>query len=200
MTTDNVDDLQALNTALCFLCSINAEAKVVETFLVSFPAALVLEGTNDESAHSILQEHIRNCHCNTGCNPNRIKLLELIGKGFPHYHERHMKEKSKRLEWSSSSRQEVTVLEREIRQLRWQDVKLRQQLLEKESQPRGKKRFRLLACLLYNKKSGLTCSRHLSVECARLEILRKIQHRRRMQFHALKTALGSCQRHVCGPN
>ena len=90
---DSVDFVQALNTALCYLCWINADSSVVDVFLRKYPEALLLEGTSVESsAHSILEQSIRRCTCeDKQCNRNRTMILTKLDR-FGHYQEMHMKD------------------------------------------------------------------------------------------------------------
>jgi hypothetical protein len=84
-----VDELQALNTALCFLVSINADCGVVHQFVSRHPDALLLEGTGskrDESAGSILVAQLRNCACFSPlCRQNRESVRRILDRGFEHY-------------------------------------------------------------------------------------------------------------------
>ena len=90
---DTVDFVQALNTALCYLCWINADAKVVDVFLRKYPEALLLEGTSEESsARSILEQSIRRCSCEDArCNRNREAILVKLDR-FGYYQDMHMKD------------------------------------------------------------------------------------------------------------
>lgn len=90
---DTVDFVQALNTALCYLCWINADAKVVDVFLRKYPEALLLEGTSEESsARSILEQSIRQCACeDVRCNRNREMILVKLDR-FGYYQDMHMKD------------------------------------------------------------------------------------------------------------
>jgi hypothetical protein len=88
---ESLDFAQSLNTALCFLCWINADASVVQEFLTCWPESLLLEGTSQDSASSILMQRMRRCKCDDErCNQNRQELLELIERGFQYYQGRHM--------------------------------------------------------------------------------------------------------------
>jgi len=90
---DSVDFVQALNTALCYLCWINADASVVDVFLRKYPESLILEGTSEESsARSILEQCMRRCLCQDPmCNKNRKQILAKLNR-FGHYQEMHMKD------------------------------------------------------------------------------------------------------------
>jgi hypothetical protein len=91
-----VDALQALNTALCFLVSINADATCVEEFLLSHPGALLLEGTGhvpEESASHILEAQMGACQCFSPlCQSNRRAVQKLLDRGFEHYSSRRIQQ------------------------------------------------------------------------------------------------------------
>ena len=62
----HVDVLQTYNTALCYLCSINADVTEIETYLRHYPQSLLMENIcllNEDSATYILQQHSKLCHC-----------------------------------------------------------------------------------------------------------------------------------------
>ena len=85
---DFVDELQALNTSLCFLCSINADSSVVDHFLKRFPEALLLEGAcllPEDSAQYILEQHMRRCTCRGRCHENRQQVSQRVQRGFEWY-------------------------------------------------------------------------------------------------------------------
>ena len=59
---ESLDFAQALNTALCFLCWINADVSVAEEFLTRWPEALLLEGSNNQDCAScIVKQRMRQC-------------------------------------------------------------------------------------------------------------------------------------------
>lgn len=84
---ESLDFAQALNTALCFLCWINADVGVAEEFLTRWPEALLLEGTNQDCASCIVKQRKRQCSCNT---QNLEALLRVISRGFLYYKHKHM--------------------------------------------------------------------------------------------------------------
>jgi hypothetical protein len=96
MMMAEVDALQALNTALCFLVSINADARCVEEFLLSHPGALLLEGTGhvpEESASHILAAQMQACQCFSPlCQANRRGVQKLLDRGFQHYSTRRIQQ------------------------------------------------------------------------------------------------------------
>jgi hypothetical protein len=96
MMMAEVDALQALNTALCFLVSINADSKCVEEFLLSHPGALLLEGTGhvpEESASHILEAQKGACQCfSLLCQSNRRAVQKLLDRGFEHYSSRRIQQ------------------------------------------------------------------------------------------------------------
>jgi hypothetical protein len=96
MMMAEVDALQALNTALCFLVSINADATCVEEFLLSHPGALLLEGTGhvpEESASHIVASQMGACQCFSPlCQSNRRAVQKLLDRGFEHYSTRRIQQ------------------------------------------------------------------------------------------------------------
>lgn len=90
---ESLDFSQALNTCLSFLCWVNADAQVAEEFLTRWPEALLLEGSNQDCASCIVKQRMGQCTCRDElCNQNREKLLEIMGRGFPYYQDKHMHE------------------------------------------------------------------------------------------------------------
>jgi hypothetical protein len=127
-----VDALQALNTALCYLCSINADASEVERFLLAHPEALLLEGLcllPEDSARYILQQHVQRCHCQGHCRLNRVRVLDLLDRGFAVYQSRREACRTPPEHWSAPFRELVQV-EREIRRWRIQELTMRNVWLE----------------------------------------------------------------------
>jgi hypothetical protein len=96
-----VDELQALNTALCFLVSINADSGVVRRFVSRHPESLLLEGTGDsrdESATSILLAQLRQCACFSPlCRQNRESVRRILDRGFEHYSLRRIQMEDRRV-------------------------------------------------------------------------------------------------------
>ena len=89
---ESLDFAQALNTALCFLCWINADVSVAEEFLTRWPEALLLEGSNNQDcATCIVKQRMRQCRCSgLFCNNNREGLLAVMNRGFQYYQNKHM--------------------------------------------------------------------------------------------------------------
>jgi len=138
-----LDSLQALNTTLCFLSSINADvAEVVERFVILHPESLLLEGAGilpEESAKYILQDRMRHCRCTIeACNQNRSAILRLLSRGFEHYHQVHLEQQdspqAQLQNWVTTLwgkyGEDLITLEREIRELRVQEMSLRGRFLE----------------------------------------------------------------------
>jgi hypothetical protein len=223
---ESLDELQALNTALCFLCSINADAKEVETFLTEHPDALLLEGVGnlpEESAHFIVSEQMNRCECfNISCNQNRIQVLSVLNQGFEYYQSKSFRQRPNRKVWTVYAQKLLTV-ERDIRELRLEEVSTRHRLLETAVEVRSfrdeleqvhkydsssKSALSILACTrkssdLFERKSvleyqiGVATLKLSSVEREHKVLLREIRHGRRMQFAMLKTAFDGSKRHVC---
>jgi hypothetical protein len=157
-SSEKVDELQALNTALCFLCSINADAAEVVRFLRSHPQALLLEGTcqlPEDSAHFILEQQLRRCKrtcCRTKevadpppCHQNRLRLQQIIEADFPHHHHAHYagdhpaelllfpareeRDKGEESLWRVYF-ENLCSLERQIRTLRLEELLLRNTVVE----------------------------------------------------------------------
>lgn len=224
---ESLDELQSLNTALCFLCSINAVSTEIETFLTAHPEALLLEGTGnlpEESASFIVTEQINRCECfNEACNQNRLKVLTVLNRGFEFYQSKNLRERASDTEdWLFYAEQLVTV-ERDIRTLRLEEMATRQRLLESAVEVRAiqdeldqiykyehKSALSMLACRTRNKSNDMFARRSVleyqvnvasqnlqSVEREHKVLLKEIRHGRRMQFAMLKNAFEGCQRHVC---
>ena len=85
----HVDVLQTYNTALCYLCSINADVSELEQYLTQYPQSLLLENMclmNDDSATFILQQHSKLCHCQSlECHLNRIQVMDLMERGYIYF-------------------------------------------------------------------------------------------------------------------
>jgi hypothetical protein len=223
---ESLDELQALNTALCFLSSINADAKEVETFLTEHPDALLLEGVGnlpEESAHFIVSEQMNRCECfNISCNQNRIQVLSVMNKGFEYYQSKSFCNKSPNQKAWAVYAEKLLTVERDIRELRFEEVSTRHRLLETAVEVRSfqdeleqvhkydssKSALSMLACTrkssdLFERKSvleyqiGVASLKLSSVEREHKVLLREIRHGRRMQFAMLKTAFDGSKRHVC---
>jgi hypothetical protein len=220
---ESLDELQALNTALCFLCSINADSTQVERFLTAHPDALLLEGTGnlpEESARFIVSEQMNRCECFNGyCNQNRLEVLRVLDWGFEHYQSKSFEQACDSKAWEQYACQLLTV-ERDIRQLRTEESSTRHRLLETAVQVRSyqdeleqvnkydsKSAMSLLACTrksdLFARQSvleyqiGVASVNMSSVEREHKVILREIRHGRQLQFGSLKKVFDGCQRHVC---
>jgi hypothetical protein len=128
-----VDELQALNTALCFLCSINADVEQVDTFLKLHPEALLLEGTcmlPEDSAVFILRQQMRRCKCKGICNLNRVRVLALLNSGFEKYQPLRMgRDAASAKAWNFFFARLVQ-MEHEIRRLRRDEMTMRNTLVE----------------------------------------------------------------------
>jgi hypothetical protein len=128
-----VDELQALNTALCFLCSINADAAEVERFLKIHPEALLLEGAcllPEDSAHYILEQHVLRCKCQGQCHRNRMRVLDLLNIGFEQYQPRRERRSDQEAKLWSVHFDELVQAEHEIRLLRRDELNMRNTLVE----------------------------------------------------------------------
>lgn len=92
---ETFQEIQAIQSALYFLCLINADASVVHQFLLSYPEALLFEGINttfdnrndySTGLEDLISAQMDRCRCfSTTCNENRLKVLELIRKGFKYF-------------------------------------------------------------------------------------------------------------------
>lgn len=128
-----VDELQALNTALCFLCSINADSNEVQTFLKIHPEALLLEGAcllPEDSAHYILEQRSARCQCQGPCHTNRTRVLNLLNIGFTKFQaRRELRSPSADQSWSMYF-VELVKAEHDIRVLRRNELQMRNTLVE----------------------------------------------------------------------
>lgn len=130
---ERLDEIQALNTALCFLCSINADVVEVEAFVLAHPDCLILEGTGravEESARSVLLARTCACSESSLCKRNRNCILNnCIQKEFVYYHRRQqkMQEHFEDLHqlWNGC-RRDLMLLERDIRIWRREEWSLQQ--------------------------------------------------------------------------
>lgn len=212
----SADELQALNTALCFLASINADANEIDSFLRAHPQALLLEGAGpipDECARFIIEHHLQRCHCFAPtCSENRLRVLKCLEQGFEHYDWER---------WCHPAGQSVPAvylealskIERDIRIWRAEEMILRHRLLETAREVResrreldqSKKRSILLSCATkaHEIRSALeqrlqaTALNFSSVEREHGELLRNIRASRQVQFSILKQVFAGCRRHVC---
>lgn len=220
---ESLDELQTLNTGLCFLCSINADATEVASFLRAHPQALLLEGAahlQEESARAIVHEQMRRCECfSPACHQNRLKVLQHLDRGFLYYQSRQRTRQQNA--WGMYA-DKLIGLEHDIRKLRMEELLMRNRLVETAVEVRG---FRdeldqyakyqtsglaLLACTrnheLVQRKSvleyqvGVASLNLSSVEREHKTLLKEIRERRKTQFVLLKTAFDGVRRHVCVSN
>lgn len=84
---ESFDEVQAMKSALRFLVAMNADHKEIERFLVKHPEALLFEGTEmEDSAVGLIEKMALKCQCFfLGCNQNRMKIIQLLNRGFEHY-------------------------------------------------------------------------------------------------------------------
>jgi hypothetical protein len=130
---NRVDQLQALNTALCFLCSVNADSSEVEHFLKFHPDALLLEGAcilPEDSARYILEEHTRRCKCKGKCHQNRKKLTDLLNLGFEHYHSNRLERSTESYKLWSKHFSRLVEVEHSVRIWRRNELLLRNTMVE----------------------------------------------------------------------
>lgn len=130
---DFVDELQALNTSLCFLCSINADSSEVEHFLKRFPEALLLEGAcllPEDSAVYILEQHMRRCTCRGRCHQNRQRVSNMVQRGFEWYHANRMASTEQAAKAWAPHLQKLVLSEGAIRKHRRQELLLRNAVIE----------------------------------------------------------------------
>ena len=218
----SADELQALNTALCFLVSINADVQEVHAFLLGHPQALLLEGVGpipEESAHQIAQQQLQRCRCFTPtCKQNRLQVLVALDRGFGYYEtERWQQQTSDPRPIPRDYLQELVKLESQIRAWRAEELTLRHRLLETASQVRlhqgelnqvdSQNRRSLLLCTarseVFAKRNVLEyrvglATLHLSrVGREHRDLLRQIRQARHVQFDVLKQVFAGCNRHVC---
>ena len=179
---DFVDELQALNTSLCFLCSINADSSEVENFLKRFPEALLLEGAcllPEDSAVYILEQHMRRCTCRGRCHQNRQRVGHLLQRGFEWYHANRMASTELAAKAWAPHLQNLVLSEGAIRKHRRQELLLRNAVIEagmefktyKEEldQVRAKKDMHSPLALLACSRSRSMSSSHLQSKLSVLE-------------------------------
>jgi hypothetical protein len=138
---DSLDEVQAMNTGLYFLCRINADFREVEDFLMRYPEALLFEGTQPaESVKLVIEEEIQKCRCfNQVCNGNRRRLLAVISRGFEYYRgmlpldrlrdDQPLRKSSHTSNWHLYSDQ-LRAIERDAREINMQDITVRSRILE----------------------------------------------------------------------
>ena len=201
------DELQALNTALCFLASINADYTVVDAFLRAHPQALILEGVGpipEESACFLLEYHRERCACTTNpdCRDNRTKLLGILHDvaAFEHYEWERWCNPGESL--PTVCLEPLTQYEANIRNWRHEELLLRNKLLEAAALVRQSKRrkrgLRLWCKLTQTNKQKATAALHFStVQGEHDQVVEQIRQARHDQFRILQQAFRGCRRHVC---
>ena len=222
---DSLDEVYAMNTALCFLCSINADYREVESYLVRHPEALLFEGTEpQESAQFIVEEQMRICQCFTPeCNGNRRKVLAIVNRGFEFFRGQTMEQRIRDKSFDKSNwhhyAQQLRLIERDIREKKMQDMALRSRVIEARiairafqielhgASKRENSKLALLAChrssdifanrSLAEYKLGIATLTMTSLEKEQTLIDQEKMASRRMQIALLKNAFGGCRRHVC---
>ena len=128
-----VDELQALNTALCFLCSINADSAEVERFLKLHPESLLLEGAcllPEDSAKYILEQHARRCTCDGQCHSNRSRVLELVTSGFETFRSSRERREGNDAKLWNAYFLKLVEYEHTIRKIRREELIMRNTLIE----------------------------------------------------------------------
>lgn len=216
-TTESLDELSALNTALCFLCSINADFEALETFLTLHPQSLLLDGTGvlpEESALYIVESQRNSCECiSPDCRQNRRQVWTVLGRGFEHYQRRHYTCKHKLqnpFSWDFYS-QKLQSLEGDIRGWRTEEQNLRNRVLEATVELKT-----LETRLSQERKVSLLCSREIHQRRSILEyqigvghvntqsvtrehqtLVRRISQARKRQFSLLQRVFSGVGRHPC---
>jgi hypothetical protein len=145
---DSLDEVQAMNTALCFLCRINADFEEVERFCRSYPEALLFEGSQPvESACKVVEEQMRHCKCFIPvCNENRRRVLAVLKRGFEYYRGMvsidpfqdelfHGSEPSE-IAWQFYSGQ-LQALERDMREIKTEEITVRNRIVETSMEARA---------------------------------------------------------------
>jgi hypothetical protein len=138
---NSLDEVQAMNTGLYFLCRINADFREVEDFLVRYPEALLFEGTQPgESVKLVVEEEIQKCRCfNQVCNGNRRRLLAVVSRGFEYYrgmllvdglrNDQLLRKSCHTSNWHLYADQ-LRAIERDAREINMQDMAVRSRVLE----------------------------------------------------------------------
>lgn len=215
----SLDELQASNTVLCFLCSINAYAEEIEKFLKSHPEALLLEGVGEiyeDSAKHINEEQMQRCECFlNSCKSNRKRIKSLIECGFEYFHKK--KVHATDCKYWPRAQARVIKLEQNIRQMRSEETTLRNNLLESVCQERvyldqlthvhAQTGIARLACTRRNQllerrstleyQFDLAALNRSAMERELKNILVEIRRARRAQFSVLKNACSDVRRVVC---
>jgi hypothetical protein len=228
---DSLDEVQAMNTALSFLCRINADSEEVERYISRYPESLLFEGTQpEESSRFIVEGQMRNCQCFiSACNDNRRRVLAVLKKGFEYYREIRLVNPSFYVNYSVTSTSnwqfyadQLRKIERDIREMRMQDMALRNRILEANVDLRtfqfeletvsrqensSKSALSLLACRrtsdifarrsVLEYKLGIATFSMSSLEKEQAVVDQEMLADRRMQLALLMNAFGGCRRHIC---
>jgi hypothetical protein len=221
---DSLNEVQALHTALCFLCSVNAGVAEVETFLTNHPEALLLDGTGyleDESARIIVEEQMSRCECyDAACNQNRRYVISVLDKGFEHYQDRHFRQESTSCQQSwGIYAGKLLKLEHNIRNRRVQELTMRHRVLQaaievhsfqdqlEQILSKSTTGLALFKChwnqdtfarrSVLEYQHGVALVNLSTIEREHKGLLRKIREGRRTQFVLLKRVFDGVQRRVC---
>jgi hypothetical protein len=142
---ESFDEVQAMKSALSFLCRMNADYKEVERFLTMHPEALLFEGTQmEDSVEGLVEEQTQHCKCFIqACNENRRKILALLKRGFEYYRgirifntpdgDAFLGSVSRGVNWQFYSEQ-LRALERDLREIRRKDLVVRNRIVEARAQ------------------------------------------------------------------
>jgi len=208
---DRLDELQSLNTALCFLCSINADVEEVKSFLRAHPEALLLEGASrlvEESASFILLTRTCSCGEMSSCSRNRKAILdECLSQDFPFYKDQQHaegKDTARYTQWGVY-RQDLMLVEQDIRHWRREESNLQQQFFETAigGEGVGDRRRSRWSCVASSKRVGnerLRQERSLTIVALKerhQQLLAEIRRARQLQFRLLKHTFNGIQRHLC---
>lgn len=218
----SVEELSALNTALCFLVSINADAKEVHAFLMLYPHALLFDGTSsvmvEESARFIVEQQLQRCCCFAPtCQRNRLDILDLLRRGFDFYDWQRWCQPvgatvpssfTPAFAMKAEYKQELVRLERTIQSYRRAELNVRYQLLETASEIRQLRHRlaserRLILCVFTHEKQLMEqklCIAVLNIKCLERdhgELLHLIRTARENQFALLQQIFARCRRHFC---
>lgn len=83
---ETFDEILAKNSALSFLCRVNADYKEVERYLSAFPEALLFGTDYDSSTETVILDQMQRCACfSKACKQNRRLVLRAIRRGFEFY-------------------------------------------------------------------------------------------------------------------
>lgn len=130
-----------MNTALCFLCRINADFEEVERFLLKYSEALLFEDSKPgKSACKVVEEQMRHCKCFIPvCNENRRRVLAVLKRGFEYYRgmvsidpfqdELFSGSEPSVSAWQFYSEQ-LQALERDMREIKAEEMAVRNRIVE----------------------------------------------------------------------